>query len=683
MLRRIAFLGLTVATLAACSDVTPPSTAPTLPSASVMAGPEMMESRFPGGGSGAQCPNLTPAQLQALIRQIFANGQPNVNAALARFAVILGNVARNNPRAAQRAMWELAEFIYRKKSGTAPRVALARLINGLLCLVGLVPTVPENSDSFFILPTDEQQVIKRADNRAGVILPAGPVGAPAILTIDYSDTIRLVTKFDQYGGGARFTLSTPLVGTATIAVCPGFVPLDPALRARLRLGHGASSGFEIIPSADPSPVGLNCPDLAVASASPLERAVATVASAILPKALHARVFNAAAADFAGGVGGSASEFSPFAPIDPELFAAGGVGGSASEFLRAGPGFLSYTAADCPVVEGAIGSPLSNACRPQVTVATRNGTPFIGVPITFAVQTGGGAMAAEGAGESCGAFGPAASTTTNTQGVSRACWTLGATPGSNSTAASPGIGGDAVTGATFSPSVLVFNAIGNPPAQFGLGAMPSSMTAGSPMPFVVEVQDYRGNRVHIAGGQASVYNSRENTLTLTEAQSAGSFAAMRTTSVRAMGFVDLAPRKVPVINGRVALDSLTVVGASGTYELRIEGQGFPALSLPTFTVTPGAPNQMGAIWAPASRPAGSTTQVQVGVRDAWNNIVTGAQVSWTPETGSAGTVPVTTATDLNGLSTSGAWNIGLGANTLRATVVGRPSLTVLFSVPGTP
>jgi hypothetical protein len=263
-------------------------------------------------------------------------------------------------------------------------------------------------------------------------------------------------------------------------------------------------------------------------------------------------------------------------------------------------------------------------------------------------------------------------------VSRACWTLGSTPGANIVTASAALGGDAVSGATFSPTSLTFTATGNPASQFGLASMPTSMAAGAPMPFVVEVQDYRGNRVHIAGGQASVFNTRDNTLTLGEANGVGTFAASR----GMMSSVALAPRKVPVIAGRVALDSLTIIRAEGGYELRVEGQGLPALALPPFAVTAGIPNAIGPIWAPASRPAGSTVQVQVGVRDAWNNIVTGASVLWSPESGSAGTVSATSTTDGNGLSTSPAWQIGLGANTLRATVVGRPSLTVLFSVPGT-
>lgn len=676
-MRRLLPLSLLLALfVGACTDAPAPTAAPevsveaTTPDAALFGGrPPVGQPPVPG----ATCPNLNAAELVGLLRQVFGRDTrgPNSAAAVARFNVVAFTLARRNQRAAQIVVWELVEFIYKKKAETVPQATLARLINGLLCFVGLPPQIPDNNDSFFILPSDEEQVIKRADNRAGVILPANPVGVPSILTIDYSDTIRLDTKLDQYGGGARFTLSSPLVGTAVIAVCPGPLPADAALRARLRLGHNASAGFEVLPPADPAPIGLSCP-IVTASTSPLGRMVEAVAQAVLPTKLHARVQEQFS--LAGGVGGSASEFSPFAPVDPLLFAAGGVGGSASEFLRMGPSLMAYTAADCPNVEGAIGSPIPTACRPQVTIRTRNGTPFIGVPVTYAVASGGGSVSAEGMAESCGAFGTSVLGTTNTAGVSRACWTLGLTPGMNSVTATPALGGDAVEGVSFSPATLTFTAQGNPAAQFGVVSAATTMAAGGPLPFRIAVQDIRGNTVVPAGGTVTLSLNQGELLTLAQARATGQFADVRAASVT-QGFT------VPVRNGLVVLDSTTVVKAGSGYQVTVSGAGLPTLTSPTFGVTPGVANQIFVYWFQTPAPAGTTLQPPVRVKDAWFNIIPGAQVQFEMLTPGATLTGGLSTADADGYATPGGWTITTGLNRLRATVVGRPAVTTVIEATG--
>ncbi|MDX2184974.1 MAG: hypothetical protein SFW08_13435, partial [Gemmatimonadaceae bacterium] len=425
--------------LGACTDSTAPDARIDLPAAQEAPVVETYDAT-----AVAQCPVISEAELRALVAQALRGRAANGRVGLGMFDAA-SQVRRRNIRAARILVWGLAEFIYKRRSEALPAETMARLINGLLCWVGLPPRIPQNTDSFFILPSDTAQVVLRGDRQAGVLLPPNPVGEPSILTIDYADTIRLNTKYDQYPGGANITLSSPLVGTAVVAVCPSAALTDTVVLNRLRLGHQASFGFEILPPADPTPVGLDCsiPTASVPT-SLVGRMVASVGKLILPKTLQAKT---SVAFLGGGVGGSASEFSPFAPIDPALSFGGGVGGSASEFLRS----AVANSSTCETMTGAIGSPLREACRPQVTITTPNGTPFVGVPVQFNVLSGGGTVGLEGASASCSALAGSANGTTNSAGVLRACWTLGLTPGANGLRAAPSLGGDALPGTVFLPS----------------------------------------------------------------------------------------------------------------------------------------------------------------------------------------------------------------------------------------
>src|SRR6185437_6644543 len=119
----------------------------------------------------------------------------------------------------------------------------------------------------------------------------------------------------------------PLTKTAIVAICLGTsVPTD--VFARLRLGHQASTGFEIPPPADASFLGCSTSTASTASPSRAAKLLHTLASLFLPKTAYARQFFAT-----GGVGGSVTELSPFDAVDGTLFATGGVGGSVTELQR--------------------------------------------------------------------------------------------------------------------------------------------------------------------------------------------------------------------------------------------------------------------------------------------------------------------------------------------------------------
>lgn len=671
-MRRLSFAAIAALfALGACTDSTAPDARVDVPAVQEAPTIETYDAT-----AVAQCPVISEAELRALVAQALRGRALNGRVGLGMFDAA-SQVRRRNIRAARILVWGLAEFIYKRRSEALPPETMARLINGLLCWVGLPPRIPQNSDSFFILPSDTAQVILRQDRQAGVLLPPNPVGEPSILTINYADTIRLNTKYDQYPGGVNITLSSPLVGgTALVAVCPSPALTDTTVLNRLRLGHQASFGFEILPPADPTPVGLDCsvPTASVPT-SLVGRMVASLSQAILPKALHAktRVF-----ELGGGVGGSASEFSPFAPIDPALSFGGGVGGSASEFLRA----AIAADADCPVMTGAIGSPLRQGCRPQVTVRTASGTPFIGVPVQFNVLSGGGSVGIEGAAASCGSLGGTASSTTNADGVIRTCWTLGLTPGVNALSAVPSLGGDALPGTIFLPPTLTFTAIGNPAAQFGLGSMPGSITAGVPFDVSIEVQDHVGNVVEPATGSVVF------ALELGEASAS---MQMQSRSSRGVAVTNIGPaafegfQTVNIVNGVATLDDYVITRAIGRpYRFVVSGAGLPTFTTPWITISPAAPATVAPLWFPTS--ASTATPIPIGAKafDAFQNSVPNTTLVFTALTAGSSINGGTTATGVtgpNGFVELSGWQLAPGTNSLRISVQSNPSISITVTATG--
>jgi hypothetical protein len=671
-MRRLSFAALAaVFVLGACTDSTAPTSQVDAPAVQEAPTIETYDAT-----AVAQCPVISEAELRALVAQALRGRALNGRVGLGMFDAA-SQVRRRNIRAARILVWGLAEFIYKRRSEALPPATMARLINGLLCWVGLPPRIPQNSDSFFILPSDTAQVILREDQKAGVLLPPNPVGEPSIITINYADTIRLNTKYDQYPGGVNITLSSPLVGTAVVAVCPDPNLMDTNILSRLRLGHQASFGFEILPPADPTPVGLNCSvPTASAPTSLVGRMVASLGEVLLPKVLHAK---ARASAFGGGVGGSASEFSPFAPIDPVLNFGGGVGGSASEFLRS----AVANGSTCETMTGAIGSPLREACRPQITITTASGTPFVGVPVQFSVLTGGGSVGIEGASASCGALGTTSSGTTNSAGVVRGCWTLGLTPGVNGLRAVPSVGGDAFPGTIFAPAAVNFSAIGNPAAQFGVGSIPGSVTAGVPFDVSIEVQDYLGNVVVPATG--SVYFAPELadaplSVTMQMQSQARRSGPTTMNSSAADGF-----ELVQLVNGVARLNGFVLTRAIGRpYRFIITGVGLPAFTTPWITVNPAAPASLLPTAYPTA--AYTNTPLTIGAKalDAFENRVPNTTLVFTvltPGSTINGGTSATAVTGPDGSVVLSGWQLVPGTNSLRIALQSNPSIAITVTTTG--
>jgi hypothetical protein len=413
----------------------------------------------------------TLSNLQSLVNSVFGAGSPNANSAQGKLSNLDKQLKQGNLAGAQDQARNIVTFIQTKAAqATLPGTSaqIQALISGVLCYAGLSP------DTFLILPSDNAQVVKNSTGQAGLSLQANTVTVPTLITITVlpANAPPLTTKLDQYPGFIALTQSSPLTKPAVVAVCPASsVPGD--VLGRLRLGHQAATGFEITPPADAS--FLDCSQATAQSWVPnwLHR----LASLVLPTPLYAKTL------FGTGVGGLATEFSPFAPVDNGLFLAGGVGGTVTEFQRTprrdsltlrmplatAPQDASTRAPSrsltprdrlntvvngvCTEIDALIGTAVETECRPVVTVKTFQGTLLQNVPVGWAVGLGGGVVAPEETlTHTCGVFGSSASTSTNVNGNASVCWTLGATPGTNTVVATPSAGGDAPAGVVFNGNV---------------------------------------------------------------------------------------------------------------------------------------------------------------------------------------------------------------------------------------
>jgi hypothetical protein len=410
--------------------------------------------------AGDRC-NVTVIGLILQARTVFGWNNPhNLNTVRNRLDLLEQLRRRGRVADAQQRAHQIVDFILElhragRLSGTDAQVA--SFINAIYCLAGIRITLDNPDDTYFILPSDQPQVIAGLDSSVTVSLPANPVGEPSLLRVERLDG-RLNTKLDQYPGFIRITLlnsgNTSLAGRATITVCASGLPADLNL-ANLRLGHGIrDTGFVITPlptSSDPAPANVACGPTPPGSLA--SRLVGAVRGLFSPRELQATMQGAENA-FGGGVSGTVTEFSPFAPVDVELSFGGGVSGTVTEFVRDGaPALMSAVESMTPACGTLVeGSPLVAACQPVVSVTTRQGTVLEQVPIDWFARSIPGATIAPRTGDlnaiNCGIFGVTASTVTSINGNAGVCWNLGGI-GSNRVVARARVGGDAPVGVRFS------------------------------------------------------------------------------------------------------------------------------------------------------------------------------------------------------------------------------------------
>ena len=471
----------TLIIVAACSETSRDGGIPTAPRSS---------SVNPSGFTLGKCTTLS--DLNALAALVFANGSPNVNSVLGKLKNLDKDVQRKDTASSHAHAQEIVGFVQKKAAqGTlvAPQAVIKAFISGVMCYGGL------SADTFLILPSDQPLVVTTSSGNSGISLQGSTFTEPTILTItilDPNGPSPLHTKLDQYPTYISITTSSSLTKPAVVAICLS-VSVPASIFNRLRLGHQATAGFEITPPADPS--FLSCPS-SLASASRMPGWLKSLASLVLPKPLFARWQDPLRS---GGVGGSATEFSPFDAVDPLLGFTGGVGGSATEFQinpgtpkllgppsgasssissstgprLSGPGSSTpggqspntprsstVSGGVCTSVDATVGTALDPLCRPVVTLSTHNGTLLQNVPVSWLVTAGGGTIAPDAIDtQTCGAIGASAATQTDVNGKAGICWTLGPAGGANKAAATPSPGGDVPAGVTFSPPILFFAATG--------------------------------------------------------------------------------------------------------------------------------------------------------------------------------------------------------------------------------
>ncbi len=663
---KAASVGLCVALfVAACGDLTrgvgpgarhglPPAT----PRASAVAPP-------PG-----TCTTL--AVLDSLTNVVFGAGSPDANSVLGKLGNLQHQIDIGAIDTAQAKAFNIVSFVIAKfRTGGLPgtNAQVVTLVNDVFCYAGLAISITDAANAFIVYPTDTTSTLVGSDGSVGTVIPNGGVSEPTVITfVALTDTFTvpgsgpLNTKLDQYRGfvGLRHASAnnTPFTQPVSVGVCPAAgIPAD--VRARLRLGHNASAGFEITPPADAS--YLQCPTTTAQLGTPrsLWRSLASV---ILPRVLYARQIDA----FSGGVGGTAGEYSDFAPVDPTLSISGGVGGTAGEYIRSTARLMSHLTGACATVppEAPIGTPLDPSCLPLITVTTALGTPFVGVPVSWQVTAGGGVIAPNTL-AGCGAFGSTASTTTGPHGKTGVCWTMGVA-GTNTVVATPGVGGDAPLGVTFIPATTTFNATANPPVGITFDVQPpATVTAGSPFTVAAKVVDHNG--VQVLGSSDAV------TLTLNQFTFAG---GLNTATVNA-------------VNGYASFTGLQINKAATGYQLTANGAFVTSPNVPavsnTFTVVPAGPYAMSIVQGDGqTAPFGTVLPINptVLVSDQFANPVPSVGVSWVAGLSSTGSVsPTATTTDASG-QTFASWTVGDGSNQLTASVTSAPSIFALFQATGT-
>ena len=408
----------------------------------------------------------------------FGAGSPNYNSVRGKIENMAHHLGNGNLAEARVRAHDIVRFtldVNASKGLPGTQEQIAAFLSAVYCYVGLDWAITDPSSTALIFPSDSAQTIYGLGHTAGVSFPAFPVSEPTLVRVEPFDGL-LNTKLDQYPGFIQITLlsenSLPLTGAATVAVCATGIP-DAVADEDLRLGHGVNgnAGFEITPrpaAGDPTTPAVACepsaPSLGLAA-----RMWDAVSSVLMPRTLHARA--AVLALRSGGVSGTVTEFSPFAPVDTKVEARGGVSGTVTEFSRSSGALLfadAFDAVDC--AERSVGSGMPNECLPQVTIRTRrDGTLLASVPVDWAVPELALGRIAPRTGETCGAYARTAATVTSAVGTAGICWEiLGA--GSYVVSATPRNGGDAPDGVTFD-----VDGAGGTSATFALDVTPVTIS----------------------------------------------------------------------------------------------------------------------------------------------------------------------------------------------------------------
>lgn len=622
----------------------------------------------PPNAPQAQVPQVAPtpgtcidyATLYDQVAALFLNGSPDQNSALGKLNNLKHQVDIGDFAKAKTQAFNLVEFIIKKYKQGALVASIADIVtavNNIFCFSGLSITISDPGDTWIVYPTDLDQTLITHDGWAGTSLPGGVVDEPTAIAISrLPDGFLLPTVLDQYPLFYKFEKESennhPFLASVIVGVCPAS-GIPSAVLGRLRLGHGIdATTAEITEPADAS--FLNCtgvPSLSAMGPNALPGWLRGIGELFLPKPVYA--FRAE-----GGIGGSAADYSPFAPLDPELSTAAGVGGSAGDYLRF-PAARILTPTSCPPVQAPEGGEVGSTCRPEVTLTTNLGTELTGVPVDFTVETGGGLVAPETV-TGCGTYASTVTVNTDANGKARVCWTLGT--GDNSVRGRPRTGGDALDETYFVPPSVVFNATANPPVGLAFSQQPaaaSNVTAHDNIPVTVNIVDLNGAVVPAATGQVTLslnqntFSSGLNTAALNAVQGVATFTSLA---------IDKAAAGYQMTAAYTGLPNL----GSNTFNV-VAAPAYSILTnLPAITgyVPPAAQYTYPGILTAGQSPSPAP---KVLVRDAYSNPVPNELVSF--DATNSTVTPLSGSTDSNGLLQLGAtsWTIGIGQSTLLATI----------------
>lgn len=592
---------------------------------------------------------LTSLKQQA--QQLFGQRAPSFNSVRGKLDNMDHHLRRGQTRQAQDRAHEIVEFVLDlhaagRLSGTDAQVTA--FVNAVYCFAGIDIVIDQPDDTWFILPSDQPQVLYGLDSTVGISLPANPVGEPSLLRIEAFDG-QLNTKLDQYPGFIRITLlndgGSALTGRATVTVCAAEV-LDPVVASRLRLGHGIrDTGFVITPeptSADPAPANVVCEE---STPGLFAKVLGAVRGVFAPKSLQASS-TVGLRRFGGGVSGTVTEFSPFAPIDPVLSFGGGVSGTVTEFSRDAM-LLHESLAGTGCETMPVGTDLPASCQPVVTVRTFNGTLFQGVPVDWSVASDALGRIAARSGNldalSCGPFGTTAATTTSLNGNAGICWQLGGV-GLNEVVARARPGGDAPEGVTFAngdDDEVTFSVHVTSVSLEVVSGDGALVNTGVPTPASVRAVD--GDGAPVAGVAVHWTATGGSVAPATAVTGADGLATVSWT----MG-VGTNTLTAVVRNAPASAVTLTGIG-------KVPGT---TAGLPSEIVVVSGDAQSGASGAPLAAP------LVVRVTDNAGVATPGITVHWQLYSGSGTLSAATSVTDANGLA-SITFSPGTGTNAVKA------------------
>ena len=288
-----------------------------------------------------------------------------------------------------------------------------------------------------------------------------------------------------------------------------------------------------------------------------------------------------------------------------------------------------------------GRPVTTA--PSVKVTDANGNPVSGFTVTFAVTGGGGSVTG-------------GSAVTNANGIATVgSWVMGTATGPNTLAATAG----SLQG---SPVTFTATAVIAAPAAIAIVAGDGqSAAAGGAVPTApaVKVSDAFGNAVS------------GFVVTFTVASGGGSISGAAATTNS---------------SGVATVGSWTLGPTAGPNTLTATGPGLTPSSV-TFSATAvAAPAVAMAISAGNQQSANAGTEVPikpaVRVTDAQGRGVSGVTVAFSIRSGSGSISGANAVSNSSGIATLGSWTLGMGGNSLFATVNGLAGSPLIFVALGT-